>query len=1520
MDLDCLDEDNDKLQSYIDETSQVSALDLYEDLLVNDAENGQCLSIQEVNLEKQQLQEQNRLLSQQLTQATISLNNKTEQNRVLKENFTSLLETAKIELERKNKVIARLSGGSGQLQIPPRKTFQSNKNAKRNPSSKSVSLKGRRIDDVIPAKKSESLEEKVSNTATNATLPNTMNNISPEAVPSQSTSKTRTVIRNELKLDEGNQNISENVQKSKPASAHQSLETAPWKDRRLRSSSNDALHRENNARKSSGCEGNDTNLNRRHSSKQPNRHRCNKEKFADQNNSIKSCMNDDNLPSVNKAVAGSTENINPHTHDARLSHDVEPGSFDTQRINHERQSTNRKHSPAFEKKLPSTDDKNGQCVKQKKQEILLKPRHRDDKQLESSSKKSHQHSEDRSRRSEREQKEGRRDPRPDQRRRESSRRSRASPDRYKPDSHSSRGRSIDDRDQPHRRSHEPSNTRNRHNRQPTKESGSSLTEPRERRRDRTRMSSGGVSNPSAQKESSNPKGISPIKFPDQAETLSQIDSNKPAFSTVTSEDVSIEIFRATETLKRKADSSTDMPDKKILRSLSGRNLQSSNNTNSQPNSAICVRSVKEADKLLQALSESKHAVKPHPVKSVESGKSQNGEREKPDKTPVIQTPLLTIGSPKSGAKSASTPSANNDKMISAKSAKDLLLVSPHKLKNNAHGDMLDIYDQLDYDEDSIQATIHHMGIEVVDQSEPRRRLSAEHLSKLPPTNAHSSVKMDDITSRGKQSTCLSKTPSPLSPMHNLKAEVRLTGKNLEQALPLSQHNKCDDEKGFNSVDKTDHALVKSAKTSSKFDKRMTSPKHNTLTRTANRKKMESIATTQSKLQCEKDTKSLKAKKPTAVNDNLSLPVPLFSGKSIDPPSVQNTSIMDIGSEVVVECSTPESSRGTWPQYEVEQSVTKTIGVPFQDKTVAINISSVKPVEREVVNSKRIILDSNLAQEAKSLSKKSPKKHKLENKRQSSAANEDRKEVSGLNLNCPSGQSKASMSTSKTNLATSTLPVIDLNTANTAIEPVSTTMLSESNFPRKTDETERDNADTKLENIVADIPTQDLSMLKSVDESCYKVMTPPKSEFEPSCNEKNLKPQGKLKKKKASSKCYLSVETVALRRSPRRPRPKFVQSSKINENKGVKAKRGKKPKRHSRQLYISSDPESCDDVPDLNVKEVKTNMAGLNKSDFKNKDIPPSNKVTGKESSNDNLSLSNPTPNPNPDLASVVTTSHERSDSPSIPNLAQPKSKMKQKRNNDNVKKHKQKKRENTPVGDSNQSHNNQSLAKEDECITVQRNKMESGTSNESSKISDVDIGQSFMNFYRNASLQYLIHLAKERLAKQRSASSSVRKEQVKNTGQPLARQEGQDAQEITNTQTKKNKDARQLWMTSLEECQHRRRLRSRWMSERSDEEDDIPTQAQDTSPKCLCDRVTYDAPVSIGDFVSMPSLHASSCSWAINEESLQNFLSIVKAVTPIKSIRKSDRNFPSSDDDSWEENEKLLTVRKKVLQTPKKHF
>ena len=50
MDLDCLDEDNDKLQSYIDETSQVSALDLYEDLLVNDAENGQCLSIQEVNI------------------------------------------------------------------------------------------------------------------------------------------------------------------------------------------------------------------------------------------------------------------------------------------------------------------------------------------------------------------------------------------------------------------------------------------------------------------------------------------------------------------------------------------------------------------------------------------------------------------------------------------------------------------------------------------------------------------------------------------------------------------------------------------------------------------------------------------------------------------------------------------------------------------------------------------------------------------------------------------------------------------------------------------------------------------------------------------------------------------------------------------------------------------------------------------------------------------------------------------------------------------------------------------------------------------------------------------------------------------------------------------------------------------------------------------------------------------------------------------------------------------------------
>nr|CAB3266372.1 structure-specific endonuclease subunit slx4-like [Phallusia mammillata] len=130
---------NEDFNLYLDETSRVSALDLYEDLLCTDNDKGTALTVTEVNIERRQLEEQNQLLLQQLSKATANLKSITEQNNALKQNFACLLETAKTELERKNKVIARLSG----VTEPRNHQRQVVKTTGQNV----LSLKGRRIDD-----------------------------------------------------------------------------------------------------------------------------------------------------------------------------------------------------------------------------------------------------------------------------------------------------------------------------------------------------------------------------------------------------------------------------------------------------------------------------------------------------------------------------------------------------------------------------------------------------------------------------------------------------------------------------------------------------------------------------------------------------------------------------------------------------------------------------------------------------------------------------------------------------------------------------------------------------------------------------------------------------------------------------------------------------------------------------------------------------------------------------------------------------------------------------------------------------------------------------------------------------------------------------------------------------------------------------------------------------------------------------------------------------------------------------
>ncbi|XP_078493039.1 uncharacterized protein LOC100180330 [Ciona intestinalis] len=98
------------MEPYIDESSKVSQLDLYEDLLANENSTAsRCVTVKEVIAQKDDVVLQNKELTKQLDAALCQLQKLTEEHNILQRNFASLLETAKVELERKNKLIAVLT-------------------------------------------------------------------------------------------------------------------------------------------------------------------------------------------------------------------------------------------------------------------------------------------------------------------------------------------------------------------------------------------------------------------------------------------------------------------------------------------------------------------------------------------------------------------------------------------------------------------------------------------------------------------------------------------------------------------------------------------------------------------------------------------------------------------------------------------------------------------------------------------------------------------------------------------------------------------------------------------------------------------------------------------------------------------------------------------------------------------------------------------------------------------------------------------------------------------------------------------------------------------------------------------------------------------------------------------------------------------------------------------------------------------------------------------------------------------
>nr|XP_039272756.1 uncharacterized protein LOC120347017 [Styela clava] len=98
-----------------DQSSQMSTLDLYEDLLINENRDGEegnrILTMKEVLSEKHSLEEQNKLLLQNLVEEKQKSEKLKEEKLNVEQNLKSLLATAKVELARKNRLLNHYIGG-----------------------------------------------------------------------------------------------------------------------------------------------------------------------------------------------------------------------------------------------------------------------------------------------------------------------------------------------------------------------------------------------------------------------------------------------------------------------------------------------------------------------------------------------------------------------------------------------------------------------------------------------------------------------------------------------------------------------------------------------------------------------------------------------------------------------------------------------------------------------------------------------------------------------------------------------------------------------------------------------------------------------------------------------------------------------------------------------------------------------------------------------------------------------------------------------------------------------------------------------------------------------------------------------------------------------------------------------------------------------------------------------------------------------------------------------------------------
>ncbi|XP_077973831.1 uncharacterized protein LOC120347018 [Styela clava] len=98
-----------------DQSSQMSTLDLYEDLLINENRDGEegnrILTMKEVLSEKHSLEEQNKLLLQNLVEEKQKSDKLKEEKLNVEQNLKSLLATAKVELARKNRLLNHYIGG-----------------------------------------------------------------------------------------------------------------------------------------------------------------------------------------------------------------------------------------------------------------------------------------------------------------------------------------------------------------------------------------------------------------------------------------------------------------------------------------------------------------------------------------------------------------------------------------------------------------------------------------------------------------------------------------------------------------------------------------------------------------------------------------------------------------------------------------------------------------------------------------------------------------------------------------------------------------------------------------------------------------------------------------------------------------------------------------------------------------------------------------------------------------------------------------------------------------------------------------------------------------------------------------------------------------------------------------------------------------------------------------------------------------------------------------------------------------